>query len=109
MATLPGNPPLFFCLGFAYSKYTHSLCRYGYHHERSAVEIFKDLLDDVNREFLSEDSRRAQEQRVGREISAATRQMISSVSFGQNCIIITKKTEEEYEYNERQYRYKKHL
>jgi len=73
------------------------------------VEVFKDLLDDVNREFLSEDSRRTQEQRVGREISAATRQMISSVSFGQNCIIITKKTEEEYQYNDRYYRFKKHL
>ena len=26
--------------------------RYGYHHERSCVEVFKDLLDDVNGEYL---------------------------------------------------------
>ena len=34
--------------------------RYGYHHEHSCVEVFKDLLDDVNREYLSRDSREAQ-------------------------------------------------
>lgn len=83
--------------------------RYGYHHERSAVEVFKDLLDDVNHEFLTEDSRRAQERRVGAEVCAETRRQISSISFGQNCIIITKKTEEEQQYNDRVYRFKKNL
>lgn len=85
------------------------LLRYGYHHERSAVEVFKDLLDDVNHEFLSEDSRRAQERRVGAEVSAETRRQISSVCFGQNCIIIAKKTEEEQQYNDRVYRFRKNL
>jgi hypothetical protein len=83
--------------------------QYGYHHERSAVEIFKDLLDDVNEEFLTDSDRRKQQARVGQEISAATRRHISSVSFGQNCIIIVKKTEEEFSYSDRVYRYKKNL
>ena len=77
--------------------------RYGYHHEHSAIEVFKDLLDDVNREFLTEENRIAQERRIGREISAETRKQISSISFGQNCIIITKKTEEENQYTDRMY------
>lgn len=84
-------------------------CRYGYHHERSAMETFKDVLDDVNAEFLTEENRRAQERRVGGEISAQTRRLISSVTFGQNCIIITKKTVEEALYSDRPYRFCKHL
>jgi hypothetical protein len=84
--------------------------RYGYHHERSAMEIFKDVLDDVNAEFLTEENRRAQERRVGSDISAETRRLISSVTFGQNCIIITKKTAEEQSmYGDRPYRFRKNL
>lgn len=86
------------------------LCRYGYHHERSAVEVFKDVLDDVNAEFLTEENRRMQERRVGGDISAQTRRLISSVTFGQNCIIITKKTrEEDAQYGDRPYRFRKNL
>lgn len=73
------------------------------------MEVFKDLLDDVNSEFLSEESRAAQERRVGAEVSAHTRRQISSITFGQNCIIITKKTAEEAQYSDRQYRFRKHL
>lgn len=68
------------------------------------------MLDDVNAEFLTEENRRAQERRVGAEISAETRRLISSVTFGQNCIIITKKTrEEELQYGGRPYRFRKNL
>lgn len=83
--------------------------RYGYHHERSVVEIFKDLLDDINREFLTEQNRRAQDYRIGNEISLNTRMAVSSVTFGHNCIIIMKKTKEEAEYTDRVYRYRKNL
>jgi len=83
--------------------------RYGYHHERSAMEVFKDVLDDVNMEFLTEQNRRAQEKRVGCDISAQTRQLISTVTFGQNCIVITKKTEEEQQYDGRRYRFQNNL
>jgi len=86
------------------------LFRYGFHHEKSAMEVFKDLLDDVNREFLHADNRRLQERRVGAEISLRTRQHISSITFGQNCIIIMKKSAEEVcKYNDRVYRFKSNL
>ena len=84
--------------------------RYGYHHERSALEVFKDLLDDINREFLTERNRQAQEQRVGQDVSAETRRLVSSITFGQNCIIIVKKTaEEQQSYDDRTYRFRRNL
>ena len=108
--------------------------RYGYHHEQSCVEVFKDLLDDVNAEFLSPEARRAQERRVGRDLSPATRAAVGTVTFGQNCIVVTKKTsevgavgrdpahsrltcttfpscavQEAREYNDRRYRYENNL
>jgi hypothetical protein len=43
--------------------------RYGYHHENSAIEIFKNIADDVNREFLSSDARQAHEKLVGDKFS----------------------------------------
>jgi hypothetical protein len=46
---------------------------YGWHHDRSCVEIFKDLADDINNEFLSNDARRRQENRVGADISNEVR------------------------------------
>ena len=84
--------------------------KYGYHHKNSAVEIFKDLLDDVNVEFLTAASRDRQQQRVGMQVSGGTRACIGTVTFGQNCIVVTKKTEEEHRlYDQREYRYKKKL
>lgn len=83
--------------------------RYGYHHERSAIEVFKDVLDDINKEFLTDENKRIQERRVGNDVSFETRQQISSVTFGQNCIIIMKKSNEEYQYDNRIYRFKKNL
>jgi hypothetical protein len=58
--------------------------RYGYHHEQSCVEVFKDLLDDVNAEFLSPEARRAQERRVGRDLSPATRAAVTHPCFAAN-------------------------
>jgi hypothetical protein len=42
-------------------------------------------------------------------LSAETREAVSSITFGQNCIIITKKTEEERAYDGRAYRFESHL
>lgn len=85
--------------------------RYGYHHEHSCIEIFKDLLDDVNSEFLSRNAREAQERRIGHDFCLETRQAVSSITFGQNCIIVVKKTEEETKaaFNNRHYRYAQNL
>jgi hypothetical protein len=83
---------------------------YGYHHEYSLIEIFKDLLDDVNSEFLSGRNKGAQDRRLDGIISTTTRNEVSSISFGQNCVIITKKTNAEHEnFDNRRYRFAKNL
>jgi hypothetical protein len=53
---------------------------------------------------LTEANRNAQNRFTGGILSAETRAAVSSVTFGQNCIIITKKTEEERVYDGRTYR-----
>jgi len=84
--------------------------QYGYHHQYSAIEIFKDLLDDINMEFLTNNNRRAQDRRVSGCFSPETRADISMISFGQNCIIINKKTAEDREkYDDRKYRFSRNL
>lgn len=83
---------------------------YGYHNSRSLIEIFKDLLDDVNQEFLTFRNREKQNQCLDSIVSRETRESIGSITFGQNCIVIIKKTRDEMErYNGREYRYKRHL
>ena len=83
---------------------------YGYHHQNSLLEIFKDLLDDLNVEFLNPKNRASQDRLMGGIFTARTRNDIASVTFGQNCVIITKKTAEEHaDFDGRRYRYAKNL
>jgi hypothetical protein len=92
--------------GGLYGYSTH----YGYHHDRSLVEIFKDLVDDVNNEFLNSRSRERQDRSLAPILSHETRASIGSITFGQNCVIVVKKTREEVQrYNDREYRYRKNL
>lgn len=84
--------------------------RYGYKHPRSCIEVFKSILDDINREFLNTDARSELDRTVNRWVSAECRQMISTITFAQNCIIITKKTPEESKhFADRRYRFQNHL
>jgi hypothetical protein len=84
--------------------------RYGYRHEHSVVEVFKDLLDDIQREFLDRRARDAQDRRLRDCVSEATRNEINTIAFGQNCILVTKKTAAEHEeFDGRRYRYSKNL
>lgn len=84
--------------------------RYGYHHQLSVVEVFKDLLDDLQHEFLNSRSRHEQDRRLRDCVSQHTRQEINTIAFGQNCILITKKTAAEHaEFDGRRYRYGKNL
>ncbi len=84
--------------------------RYGYHHKNSLVEAFKDLVDDVNSEFLTPRNQETQESRLRTDFSPTTRSLVSSITFGMNCIVIVKKTEaEREEYNDRDYRFKQNL
>ena len=87
--------------------------RYGYGHYNSIIEVFKLLLDEINNEFLlpyikSRQNKKFEDKAI--VISKECRAMISSITFGQNCIIVTKKTKEESRlYDNRDYRYSQHL
>ena len=86
-----------------------SQTRYGYRHTNSAIEIFKNLVDDVNSEFLNGTARDEHDSRLRGHFCKNTRSMVSTVNFGMNNIIITKKTTEEMEFSKRQYRYERNL
>ena len=67
--------------------------RYGYKHEKSIIELFKDVADGVNSEFAGE-----------REYKVKHMNLIGSITFSKNCIIIVKETQEKTTY-----RFKNHL
>jgi len=84
--------------------------RYGYHHQYSVLEVFKDLMDDVQHEFLNHQARESQDRRMRDCVSRRTRNEINTITIGQNCILITKKTAAEHEeFDGRRYRYSKNL
>jgi hypothetical protein len=83
--------------------------RYGYRHPASIIEIFKSVVDEVNGEFLTDANRYAQDLGTSNCLSRETREMVSSVSFGKNCIIISKKTEAELRLPRRDYRFAQQL
>jgi hypothetical protein len=68
--------------------------RYGYKHKKSIIEIFKDVCDAVNQEFIKK--------KIHTPIKHL--QSIRSIMFGRNCIIILKKQP-----NARKYRYFRNL
>lgn len=65
--------------------------RYGYKHANSIIEVFKDVVDGVNSEFAGE-----------REYKVKHTNLIGSITFSQNSIIITKKTKERRQYRFRE-------
>jgi hypothetical protein len=84
--------------------------KYGYHHNKSVVEFFKLLVDDVNSEFLTNENKNIQKSIINEKISEKNRKNISTITFYHNCIIITKKTQEEIDfYGEREYYWKEKL
>eukprot|EP01031_Cornospumella_fuschlensis_P031934 gene31934-38610_t len=78
---------------------------YGLGHAKSIVETFKHAADLVNGEFLSVADRRQVLSKLQGLVSETTLSLISSITFGQNCIIVIKKTAEEMQYANRQYRF----
>lgn len=82
--------------------------RYGYRHPRSALEMFKQLVDDVNWHTMNDDDRRKQDAALSPYFFKETRAMIQSVHFVQNCIVIIKKTDEDHVYTNRDYRYRRY-
>ncbi len=86
--------------------------RYGYEHPKSAIECFKRLVDEVNGEFLNAEAWAKHDAffQGPNAISKETRAWVSSITFGTNCIMIAKRTQEEFDlYRGRPYRYVKNL
>jgi hypothetical protein len=80
----------------------------GYKAENNIVEIFKNILDIVNREFLNDENKALLEKNSA--IDIINLKYISMISFGANCIIVKKMTEYEYKkYGEKKYRFENKL
>ena len=76
----------------------------GYDKPNSIVKIFRDVVDIVNREFLTDDDKKIINKLSQIEIDNL--KYISFIMFGQNCIIIKKMSMDEYKrYGERKYRF----
>lgn len=79
---------------------------YGMDHPTSIVQKFKHAVDFINARYIGSDDIRQLMVKVGGAFSLDTLNMISTVTFGQNCIIIKKKQTYEYRYTvERPYRF----
>ena len=81
-----------------------NLMSYGYRHPKSVIEIFKILIDDINNEYLSP-SNKIKQSSISIDVPVDVKAMISSIEFCHNCIIITKKTKDEYKYVRANYRW----
>ena len=80
----------------------------GYKNNNNIVEIFKNILDIINREFLTDENKNFIKKY--NKIDYDNLKYISMITFGANCIIIKKMTNYEYEkYGTRTYRYKNQL
>jgi hypothetical protein len=82
---------------------------YGYKNENSIIEFFKLLVDDINNLYLTEKNKNIQKQIISNKISEKTRKNISTITFAQNCIIITKKTNQEISNTHNEYYWKERL
>ena len=83
--------------------------QYGYKHPMSIVEVFKHAIDAVNDEFLTDANKYALNVELNRFMSSAARDAISTITFGRNCIIVTKKPKSEISNPKREYRFKQFL
>jgi hypothetical protein len=81
----------------------------GYKNEKvNIVEIFKNILDIVNREFLNDENKAFLKKY--NKIDYDNLKYISMITFGANCIIIKKMSIYEYKkYGTREYRFKNRL
>lgn len=81
---------------------------YGYKHKLSFIERVKPLIDYINKEYINEvDTKRNITELSG--INSGTADLISMMTFGQNCVIFVKKSEDEMKYLGREYRFKNNI
>lgn len=77
--------------------------RYGYRHPNSFIEKVKPVADAINSEFLLPAFKKHNVDLLA-DFNPATLSMIGTMTFGQNCVIFTKKTVAESEKYTRPYR-----
>ena len=82
---------------------------FGYKNTNSAIEITKNFIDDINGEFLTNENKQNHNNKIKSIVSDSTRNLISGIFYGQNNIIIMKKTLDDLDMNYREYRYKDNL
>ena len=81
---------------------------YGYKNKKSFIERVKPLVDYINREYLNDLDSVTNVSELG-GINSVTADLISMMTFGQNCVIFVKKSEDEMKYLGRDYRYKNNV
>ncbi len=67
----------------------------GMKNRNSTIELFKNIIDYINKEFLGRTDKEILSAEIDDRICKETLNAISSVTFGQNCIIIVKKSDQE--------------
>lgn len=83
--------------------------KYGYRHPNSFIEKVKPIVDTINNEFMSRSNQQENTKRLS-DFSPSTLSAIQSMTFGQNCVIFTKKTQAEQQmYNNRPYRFSQNI
>ena len=82
---------------------------FGYLNEKSAIEQTKNLIDDINGEFMNQTNKNIQDDKFKNLISKSTRNLISGIFYGQNNIIILKKTLDDLDMGKREYRFGENL
>jgi hypothetical protein len=83
---------------------------YGIGHPTSIIEKFKLVIDFINAKFININDSKHLQEKMGGTFSIDTLNMVSSITFGQNCIIIKKKQSYEYKYTDaRPYRFANYI
>lgn len=78
---------------------------YGYKNQHSFIERVKPLIDYINKEYLNDSDYTTTVGELS-GINSTTADLISMMTFGQNCVIFVKKSEDDMKYIGRSYRYK---
>ncbi len=82
---------------------------YGPFNAMNLVNIFNHIIHLLNREYISAADQASINNMLPTYIDIALINSISTITFGQNCIIIKKKTPHEYKFVNRKYRYAENL
>ena len=79
----------------------------GYKNSKSLIETFKHTIDAINYEFLTDEDR--SELNKICKIPFEVRDLIHSITFSQNCIVIQKKSLDQIDIGKRPYRFARYI